>query len=29
MPLAMGGQPWQRAGAFNVLMVAIGGKDLT
>ncbi|MCT7373824.1 ABC transporter substrate-binding protein [Chelativorans salis] len=29
VPLAMGGQPWQRSGAFNVLMNALGGKDLT
>jgi glucose/mannose transport system substrate-binding protein len=29
IPLAMGGQPWQRAGAFNVLINALGGKDLT
>ncbi len=29
IPLAMGGQPWQRAGAFNVMMNALGGKDLT
>src|SRR5690606_16416001 len=29
VPLAMGGQPWQRAGAFNVLINALGGKDLT
>ena len=29
VPLAMGGQAWQRAGAFNVLMNALGGKDLT
>jgi glucose/mannose transport system substrate-binding protein len=29
IPLAMGGQPWQRAGAFNVFLNAIGGKDLT
>ena len=25
----MGGQAWQRAGAFNVLLNALGGKDLT
>ena len=25
---AVGGQAWQTAGAFNVLMVALGGKDL-
>src|SRR5687767_12607976 len=29
VPLAMGGQPWQRSGAFNVLMNALGGKELT
>lgn len=28
VPLAVGGQPWQTAGAFNVLMVALGGKDV-
>ncbi|QDY68468.1 ABC transporter substrate-binding protein [Qingshengfaniella alkalisoli] len=28
IPLAMGGQAWQRGGAFNVLMTAIGGKEL-
>lgn len=27
VPLAVGGQPWQSAGAFDVLMIAIGGKD--
>lgn len=27
VPLAVGGQPWQSAGAFDVLMVAIAGKD--
>lgn len=27
-PLAVGGQPWQANGAFAVLMVAIGGKDV-
>lgn len=27
-PLAVGGQPWQANGAFSVLMIAIGGKDL-
>jgi glucose/mannose transport system substrate-binding protein len=27
IPLAVGGQPWQAAGAFDVLMVAIAGKD--
>ena len=28
VPLAMGQQPWQSAGAFSVMAVAIGGKDL-
>ena len=28
IPLAMGNQPWQSAGAFNVLMVALAGKEL-
>jgi glucose/mannose transport system substrate-binding protein len=28
VPLAVGGQPWQSAGAFDVLMVAIAGKDV-
>jgi glucose/mannose transport system substrate-binding protein len=28
VPLAMGQQAWQTSGAFNVLMVALGGKDL-
>ncbi len=28
IPLAVGGQPWQSAGAFDVLMVAIAGKDV-
>ncbi|PDT54776.1 MULTISPECIES: ABC transporter substrate-binding protein [Sinorhizobium] len=28
IPLAVGGQPWQAAGAFDVLMVAIVGKDV-
>jgi glucose/mannose transport system substrate-binding protein len=28
IPLAVGGQPWQTAGVFNVLLVAIGGKDV-
>ena len=28
VPLAVGGQAWQSAGAFNVLLVALGGKDL-
>jgi glucose/mannose transport system substrate-binding protein len=27
VPLAVGGQPWQATGAFDVLMVAIAGKD--
>ncbi len=27
VPLAMGGQPWQSSGAFNVLVVAIAGLD--
>ena len=27
IPLAVGGQPWQTAGAFDVLMVAIAGKE--
>lgn len=27
IPLAVGGQPWQSAGAFDVLLVAIAGKD--
>ncbi|MFN3318066.1 ABC transporter substrate-binding protein [Rhizobium sp. TH135] len=27
IPLAVGGQPWQSAGAFDVLMVAIAGKE--
>jgi len=27
VPLAIGGQPWQASGAFDVLMLAIGGKD--
>ncbi|MGK9199276.1 ABC transporter substrate-binding protein [Sinorhizobium meliloti] len=27
VPLAVGGQPWQAAGAFDVLMVAIAGKE--
>lgn len=29
IPLAMGGQPWQRLGAFTVFMNALGGKELT
>ena len=28
IPLAMGGQPWQTTGAFNVLIPAIAGKDV-
>ena len=28
VPLAMGQQPWQSAGAFGVMAIAIGGKDL-
>jgi glucose/mannose transport system substrate-binding protein len=28
VPLAVGGQPWQATGAFDVLMVAIAGKDI-
>lgn len=28
IPLAVGGQPWQATGAFDVLMVAIAGKDV-
>jgi glucose/mannose transport system substrate-binding protein len=28
IPLAIGGQPWQSTGAFNVLMIAISGKDV-
>ncbi|UJW73853.1 ABC transporter substrate-binding protein [Rhizobium sp. SL42] len=28
IPLAVGGQPWQSAGAFDVLLVAIAGKDV-
>ena len=28
IPLAVGGQPWQSSGAFDVLMVAIAGKDV-
>ncbi|MCQ4629373.1 ABC transporter substrate-binding protein [Shinella sp. CPCC 100929] len=27
VPLAVGGQAWQAAGAFDVLMLALGGKD--
>jgi glucose/mannose transport system substrate-binding protein len=28
IPLAIGGQPWQNSGAFNVLIPAIAGKDV-
>ena len=28
IPLALGGQPWQSSGLFNVLMVALAGPDL-
>ena len=28
VPLAMGQQPWQTAGAFGVMAIAIGGQDL-
>ncbi len=28
IPLAMGGQSWQAAGAFQVLMVGLGGPDI-
>ena len=28
IPLALGGQPWQNSGAFNVLISAIAGKDV-
>ncbi|NGN42822.1 carbohydrate ABC transporter substrate-binding protein [Mesorhizobium sp. CGMCC 1.15528] len=27
VPLAVGGQPWQASGAFDVLLAAVGGKD--
>jgi glucose/mannose transport system substrate-binding protein len=27
VPLAVGGQPWQQAGAFNVMSVALAGQD--
>jgi glucose/mannose transport system substrate-binding protein len=27
VPLAIGGQPWQSAGAFDVLILALSGKD--
>ncbi|MBP7242998.1 ABC transporter substrate-binding protein [Amaricoccus sp.] len=29
IPLAVGGEPWQQSGVFNVLMNALGGKELT
>ena len=29
IPLAVGGEPWQQHGVFNVLMNALGGKELT
>ncbi|MCT8999769.1 ABC transporter substrate-binding protein [Chelativorans intermedius] len=28
IPLALGGQPWQSSGLFNVLMVALAGPDV-
>ena len=28
IPLAMGNQPWQTSGAFQVMMVSLAGKDL-
>ncbi|QHQ33940.1 ABC transporter substrate-binding protein [Algicella marina] len=28
VPLALGGQPWQNSGLFNVLMVALAGPDV-
>jgi glucose/mannose transport system substrate-binding protein len=28
VPLAVGGQPWQASGAFDVMLAALGGKDL-
>ncbi|MGC4026775.1 MAG: ABC transporter substrate-binding protein [Mesorhizobium sp.] len=28
IPLALGGQPWQSSGAFDVMLAALGGKDL-
>lgn len=28
VPLAMGGQPWQANGAFDVMIVALGGNEL-
>ncbi|MCJ8509982.1 ABC transporter substrate-binding protein [Rhizobium lemnae] len=27
-PLALGGQPWQATGAFDTLIISLGGKDL-
>ncbi|SMC79944.1 ABC transporter substrate-binding protein [Primorskyibacter flagellatus] len=27
-PMALGGQPWQSSGAFNVLMATLGGPDV-
>ncbi|TRL38297.1 carbohydrate ABC transporter substrate-binding protein [Rhizobium straminoryzae] len=27
-PLAIGGQPWQATGAFDTLIISLGGKDL-
>lgn len=27
-PLALGGQPWQSSGAFDTLIISLGGKDL-
>jgi glucose/mannose transport system substrate-binding protein len=29
VPLAVGSEPWQQNGVFNVLLNALGGKDLT
>jgi glucose/mannose transport system substrate-binding protein len=28
VPLAVGGEPWQQLGVFNVLLLSLGGKDL-
>ncbi|MFD1744663.1 ABC transporter substrate-binding protein [Rhizobium helianthi] len=28
LPLALGGQPWQSSGAFDTLIISLGGKDL-
>ncbi|QEW19923.1 hypothetical protein LA6_002115 [Marinibacterium anthonyi] len=28
LPLALGGQPWQSAGLFNVLLASVGGADV-